>query len=168
MIAEYDIWEKVLIKLGAALTIPEPMVRHYINTYTPDLDDKNPDMVTIGRVTLPILSAEQGGSRKKNRRSDFARTAHAAKLMERIAVSVHLNEPVLLVGETGTGKTTVVQHLASLLNQNLTVINLSQQSDSSDLLGGFKPVDVKVLAVPLKNMFDELFSRTFSRKKNQQ
>ncbi|OAQ30077.1 P-loop containing nucleoside triphosphate hydrolase protein [Linnemannia elongata AG-77] len=168
MIAEYDVWEKVLIRLGAALTIPEQMVRHYINAYTPELDDRNPDRVTIGRVTLPILTMEQGGSRKKNKRSDFAKTAHAAKLMERIAVSVHLNEPVLLVGETGTGKTTVVQHLASLLNHNLTVINLSQQSDSSDLLGGFKPVDVKVLAVPLKNMFDDLFCRTFSRKKNQQ
>ncbi|KAF9437661.1 AAA ATPase midasin [Entomortierella beljakovae] len=168
MIAEYDVWERVLIRLGAALTIPEQLVRHYINAYTPDLDDKHPDSITIGRVTLPILSTEQGGSRKKSRRSDFAKTAHAAKLMERIAVSVHLNEPVLLVGETGTGKTTVVQHLASLLNHNLTVINLSQQSDSSDLLGGFKPVDVKVLAVPLKNMFDDLFSRTFSRKKNQQ
>ncbi|KAG0206795.1 AAA ATPase midasin [Mortierella sp. GBA30] len=168
MIAEYDVWEKVLIRLGAALTIPEPMIRHYINAYTPELDDRNVDRITIGRVTLPILSMEQGGARKKNKRSDFAKTAHAAKLMERIAVSVHLNEPVLLVGETGTGKTTVVQHLATLLNHNLTVINLSQQSDSSDLLGGFKPVDVKVLAVPLKNMFDELFSRTFSRKKNQQ
>ncbi|KAG0376096.1 AAA ATPase midasin, partial [Mortierella sp. AD032] len=168
MIAEYDVWEKVLIRLGAALTIPEQLVRHYINSYTPDLDDRNPDRITIGRVTLPILSVEQGGSRKRNKRSDFAKTAHAAKLMERIAVSVHLNEPVLLVGETGTGKTTVVQHLAGLLNHNLTVINLSQQSDSSDLLGGFKPVDVKVLAVPLKNMFDDLFCRTFSRKKNQQ
>ncbi|KAK3821372.1 MAG: P-loop containing nucleoside triphosphate hydrolase protein [Benniella sp.] len=170
MIAEYDVWEKVLIRLGAALAIPEPMVRHYINSYTPDLDDKMPDAIRIGRVTLPILAMDQGGaaSRVKGRRSDFAKTAHAAKLMERIAVSVHLNEPVLLVGETGTGKTTVVQHLASLLNHNLTVINLSQQSDSSDLLGGFKPVDVKVLAVPLKNMFDDLFPRTFSRKKNQQ
>ncbi|KAG0022720.1 AAA ATPase midasin [Entomortierella chlamydospora] len=168
MIAEYEVWERVLIRLGAALTIPEQLVRHYINAYTPELDDRNPDMITIGRVTLPILSTEQGGSRKKSKKSDFAKTAHAAKLMERIAVSVHLNEPVLLVGETGTGKTTVVQHLASLLNHNLTVINLSQQSDSSDLLGGFKPVDVKVLAVPLKNMFDDLFSRTFSRKKNQQ
>ncbi|KAI1311961.1 AAA ATPase midasin [Mortierella claussenii] len=168
MIAEYDVWERVLIRLGAALTIPEQLVRHYINAYTPELDDRDPSRVTIGRVTLPILTTEEGGSRKKIRRSDFAKTAHAAKLMERIAVSVHLNEPVLLVGETGTGKTTVVQHLASLLNHNLTVINLSQQSDSSDLLGGFKPVDVKVLAVPLKNMFDDLFSRTFSRKKNQQ
>ncbi|KAG0241019.1 AAA ATPase midasin [Mortierella sp. GBA43] len=169
MIAEYDVWEKVLIRLGAALTIPEPMVRHYINSYTPELDDKAADWITIGRVTLPVLSVDHGGSSKrKGRRSDFAKTAHAAKLMERIAVSVHLNEPVLLVGETGTGKTTVVQHLASLLNHNLTVINLSQQSDSSDLLGGFKPVDVKVLAVPLKIMFDDLFPRTFSRKKNQQ
>ncbi|KAG0370064.1 AAA ATPase midasin [Gamsiella multidivaricata] len=168
MIAEYDVWERVLIRLGAALTIPEQMVRHYINAYIPDLNDRDPNTITIGRVTLPILSTEQGGARKRSRRSDFAKTAHAAKLMERIAVSVHLNEPVLLVGETGTGKTTVVQHLASLLNHNLTVINLSQQSDSSDLLGGFKPVDVKVLAVPLKNMFDDLFSRTFSRKKNQQ
>ncbi|KAI8600925.1 P-loop containing nucleoside triphosphate hydrolase protein [Dissophora ornata] len=169
MIAEYDVWERVLIRLGAALGIPEQMIRHYINAYTPDLDDRDPNVVTIGRVALPILSPEHGGAaRRKGRRSDFAKTAHAAKLMERIAVSVHLNEPVLLVGETGTGKTTVVQHLASLLNHNLTVINLSQQSDSSDLLGGFKPVDVKVLAVPLKNMFDDLFSRTFSRKKNQQ
>ncbi|KAF9110511.1 AAA ATPase midasin [Mortierella sp. AM989] len=168
MIAEYDVWERVLIRLGAALTIPEQLIRHYINAYTPELDDRSSDAITIGRVTLPILSMEQGGSKKKSKRSDFAKTAHAAKLMERIAVSVHLNEPVLLVGETGTGKTTVVQHLASLLNHNLTVINLSQQSDSSDLLGGFKPVDVKVLAVPLKNMFDDLFSRTFSRKKNQQ
>ncbi|KAF9929042.1 AAA ATPase midasin, partial [Modicella reniformis] len=173
MIAEYDVWEKVLIRLGAALTIPEPMIRHYINSYIPELDDKMSDRITIGRVTLPILSLEQGGTggarrRGGGRRSDFAKTAHAAKLMERIAVSVHLSEPTLLVGETGTGKTTVVQHLASLLNHHLTVINLSQQSDSSDLLGGFKPVDVKVLAVPLKNTFDDLFSRTFSRKKNQQ
>ncbi|KAF9915434.1 AAA ATPase midasin [Lobosporangium transversale] len=172
MIAEYDVWERVLVRLGAALTIPEQMVRHYINSYTPELNDRDPDNITIGRVTLPILGIDQGGSHRKVkkgiRKSDFAKTAHAAKLMERIAVSVHLNEPVLLVGETGTGKTTVVQHLASLLNHNLTVINLSQQSDSSDLLGGFKPVDVKVLAVPLKNMFDDLFSRTFSRKKNQQ
>ncbi|KAG0307077.1 AAA ATPase midasin [Dissophora globulifera] len=178
MIAEYDIWERVLIRLGEALGIVEQMTRHYIHSYTPELDDRNPTSVRIGRVTLPILTLDDGGasstggatgvSRKRGKRSDFAKTAHAAKLMERIAVSVHLNEPVLLVGETGTGKTTVVQHLASLLNHNLTVINLSQQSDSSDLLGGFKPVDVKVLAVPLKNMFDDLFTRTFSRKKNQQ
>ena len=167
MIAEYDVWVQVLIRLGAALTLPEQTVLHYINNYAPKLDESHDDFITIGRVTLPVLTVEDGGSRRRGKRPTFARTAHAAKLLERIAVSVRLNEPTLLVGETGTGKTTVVQQLAHLLNHDLTVINLSQQSDSSDLLGGFKPVDVKVLAVPLKIMFDELFTRTFSKKKNQ-
>jgi midasin len=32
--------------------------------------------------------------------------------MERVAVAISLAEPVLLVGETGTGKTTLVQQIA--------------------------------------------------------
>lgn len=47
-----------------------------------------------------------------------------------------------MVGETGTGKTTCVQEIAKLLNKNLHVFNMNQNTDSSDLLGGFKPVDL--------------------------
>ncbi|KAJ9076840.1 AAA ATPase midasin [Entomophthora muscae] len=88
--------------------------------------------------------------------------------MERILACVHLTEPVLLVGETGTGKTTVVQHLAGLMNQKLIAVNLSQQSDSSDLLGGFKPVDGKALAFPLFETFQELFCATFNAEMNRE
>jgi midasin len=42
--------------------------------------------------------------------------------LERIARSVKHNELVLLVGETGTGKTTLVQNLALRLGQKLTVL----------------------------------------------
>jgi midasin len=42
----------------------------------------------------------------------FARTGAAMRAMEAVAVAVALREPVLLVGETGTGKTTLVQQLA--------------------------------------------------------
>ena len=42
--------------------------------------------------------------------------------MEKIAVCVNQNEPILLVGDTGAGKTTVVQYLASQLGQTLTVL----------------------------------------------
>lgn len=70
-----------------------------------------------------------------------------------------------MVGETGTGKTTVVQHLAALLNRDITVINVSQQTESSDLLGGYKPIDTKTFAVPLKETFDQLFLATFRLKR---
>lgn len=42
----------------------------------------------------------------------FAETGHAMRLMEGVAVALQHQEPVLLVGETGTGKTTLVQRLA--------------------------------------------------------
>ena len=38
---------------------------------------------------------------------------HAMRLMERVAVAARQQEPCLLVGETGTGKTALVQQLAT-------------------------------------------------------
>ena len=63
-------------------------------------------------------------------------TREVNQLMERIALCVHHNEPVLLVGETGVGKTAIVQFLAAHVGMTLRVVNLSQHSDSSDLIGG--------------------------------
>jgi midasin len=73
----------------------------------------------------------------------------------------------LLVGETGTGKTTAVQYMATTLNRPLTAINLSTQTESSDLLGGFKPIDAAVTARQIYASWLELFRQTFSRKKNE-
>ncbi|KAG7997478.1 hypothetical protein I3843_01G213100 [Carya illinoinensis] len=96
----------------------------------------------------------------------FAEIRSSVHLLERIACSVKCNEPVLLVGETGTGKTTLVQYLAMKLTQKLTVLNLSQQSDVADLLGGFKPMDARFICFPLYKEFEDLFSKTFSMKVN--
>lgn len=78
---------------------------------------------------------------------------------------VKYSEPVLLAGETGTGKTTLIQHLAQHLNRTLTVVNMSTQSDASDLVGGYRPVDGIALE-KLKLDFIELFSNTFNSKSN--
>jgi len=42
----------------------------------------------------------------------FARTGHAMRAMEAVAAAAAQREPVLLVGETGSGKTTLVQQIA--------------------------------------------------------
>lgn len=41
---------------------------------------------------------------------------------------------------------------------------MSQQSGVADLLGGFKPVDAQFVYFPLYKEFEDLFSRTFSKK----
>ena len=46
-------------------------------------------------------------------------------------------------------------------------MNLSQQSEAGDLLGGFKPVNIRSLATPIKDEFDLLFEETFSAAKNE-
>ena len=122
-------------------------------------------LLSIGRVTLPVLkqsrllspsNMERPGSANK-----FAYTGAALRLLESLSACVAMASPVLLVGETGCGKTTVVQHLAECVGQKLVVQNLNIQSDTTDLLGGFKPVDIATVARPLVEKFVELFQATF-------
>lgn len=106
-------------------------------------------------------------SRPQKRGRPFSVNPYTLRLLEKLAVAVSRKEPLLLVGETGTGKTTSIQHLASQLGRKMVAFNLSQQSESGDLLGGFKPQNTRSLIVPMKDEFDELFNATFSAKKNQ-
>lgn len=46
-----------------------------------------------------------------------------------------VREPVLLVGETGVGKTTVCQLLSILLGSKLHILNCHQYTETSDFLG---------------------------------
>ncbi|CAJ1950871.1 unnamed protein product [Sphenostylis stenocarpa] len=115
----------------------------------------------IGRVSLQYTEKPLHQHKRP-----FVEIRSSLHVLERIACSVKYNEPVLLVGETGTGKTTIVQNLASRLGQKLTVFNLSQQSDVADLLGGFKPMDAQSVYLSLYTEFKELFTKTFSVKNN--
>ncbi|PHH91405.1 hypothetical protein CDD83_603 [Cordyceps sp. RAO-2017] len=137
---------------------------HFLSANIPHLEE-NDLVFSIGRAQLRKMKA---AARLQRSRRPFASTTHAKKLLEQIAVAVRLQEPVLLVGETGIGKTTVVQQLAESLGHKLIAVNLSQQSEVGDLLGGFKPVNVRSLAVPLKEEFEDLFAATgISASKNQ-
>jgi len=120
--------------------------------------------VHVGRVSLPAV-VTKGPPQTKSRRQ-FALHKPSLQLLARLATCVALNEPILLTGETGTGKTTTVSHLTSLLSRPLLSLNLSQQTESSDLLGSFKPVDARIPAAELQRRFQEMFAASFSREKN--
>ncbi|WVR04698.1 hypothetical protein IAU60_001709 [Kwoniella sp. DSM 27419] len=119
----------------------------------------------IGRTVMDITATNRRESPSTSR--PFALTRPSLILLERIAVALTLGEPTLLVGETGTGKTTAVQHIASIVKKPLTVLNLSMQTESSDLLGGFKPIDASIAARNLHARWQKLFCETFSMGKAQ-
>ncbi|KAF1972308.1 midasin [Bimuria novae-zelandiae CBS 107.79] len=119
--------------------------------------------IRIGRTRL----LRHKVSKRNTPNRPFSTNGYTLRLLEKIAVAVDCQEPLLLVGETGTGKTTCIQYLAEQLGRNLVAFNLSQQSESGDLLGGYKPVNVRSLVIPMNDEFDVLFNTTFSRKKNQ-
>lgn len=118
--------------------------------------------ITIGRYSLAKSKSRQG----KTQAGSFSTNPHTSRMLERVTAAVLNREPLLLVGETGVGKTTAVQHLATHLGKKLVPFNLSQQSEAGDLLGGFKPVNARTLMVPLKDEFDDLFAQSFSATKN--
>ncbi|KAJ4294136.1 AAA ATPase midasin [Kalmusia sp. IMI 367209] len=120
-------------------------------------------VIRIGRTKLSRYKISKRSAPSR----PFSTNGYTLRLLEKIAVAVDRQEPLLLVGETGTGKTTCIQYLAEHLGRKLVAFNLSQQSESGDLLGGYKPVNVRSLIIPLKDEFDVLFDTTFSRKKNQ-
>jgi midasin len=149
--------------IGALWGVPRDRIDFYLRLYKPRIDVST-IAVAVGRVSLP--RDEKASKRFLASGAIYAYTKHALRLMERIAACVALSEPVLLTGETGIGKTSVVQHLAKQLGKRLVVQNLNQQSDSSDLLGGYRPVELRSLCVPLMNDFGKLFPQSFSRSSN--
>jgi len=121
--------------------------------------------VRVGRTCIPARSDKP--IIQTNPFRPFAMHKPAISLMSRIVTAISHSEPILLTGETGTGKTSIITHLASLLRQPLISLNLSHQTESSDLIGGLKPVDARIPASALQERFIDLFGATFSRRKNE-
>ncbi|GAA5984033.1 hypothetical protein JCM10908_006021 [Rhodotorula pacifica] len=122
--------------------------------------------VKVGRVSLPYSAP----SKRTSSSRPYALTKPSLLLLEKLAVCLSLSEPVLLVGETGTGKTAAVGYLAELMGKRLTALNLSNQTEAGDLVGGFRPIDeieeARRAASELLNRFVELFGATFSLTRN--
>ncbi|KAH7267432.1 uncharacterized protein BKA55DRAFT_660069 [Fusarium redolens] len=130
----------LIVAIAEEMQLPKELAEHYFTTHIPNLNESD-NQFSIGRA---VLRKKKQSNRVQKSKRPFASTAHAKKLLEQIAVAVKLNEPVLL-------------QLAESLGHKLVAVNLSQQSEVGDLLGGFKPEE-----------FEDLFSATgISASKNQ-
>ncbi|KAG7088114.1 hypothetical protein E1B28_012139 [Marasmius oreades] len=125
-------------------------------------------VVTAVRMKRARVEAKpQSRLEVKSKTRPFAMHRPATILLSRIVTALSFGEPILLTGETGTGKTSVITHLANTLRQPLISLNLSHQTESSDLLGGFRPVDTRIPGIRLFDQWLDIFVETFSRKKNE-
>jgi midasin len=62
------------------------------------------------------------------------------RLFALVAAAAAHDEPVLLVGETGCGKTSVCEVIAAAFDQQLVGVNCHQNMETADLLGSQRPV----------------------------
>ena len=67
-------------------------------------------------------------------------TSTMKRLGTLLSQALKYGEPVLLVGETGCGKTTICQLFASLNGLSLYTVNCHMHSESADFLGSLRPV----------------------------
>ena len=128
-------------------------------SYKPIMDVRK-SYVSIGRATIPrSLSGES--KMQESASIPFVATAHSLRLLEKTAIAIQTEEAILLVGETGIGKTACIQHLSKITGTELLVLNMNQQSDSSDLVGSFRPVESHVLLMPMLVSFQSLVRITW-------
>lgn len=108
---------KVLVAKAALLALPTSAAEHLLTTHKPGLQQAA-TAVLVGRAHLPrdartrSLQSIAAAATAAAKPRAFAHTGHAARLLESVATGVAAAEPLLLVGEAGTGKTALVQHLA--------------------------------------------------------
>lgn len=148
---------KLAMAVAEKFGIVTAKAEYFCDLHKPSISSSSEALI-VGRARLTRKVVQYATYEKDNTRFFFTRPSLC--LLERIASCVMQKEPVLLVGETGTGKTSAIQYLAKSTNHKLTVINMNQQSESTDLLGGYKPIDLKFLIRPIHEEFLFLF-RTF-------
>ena len=72
--------------------------------------------------------------------SDIIWTSAMQRIFVLVSRALRFNEPVLLVGETGAGKTSVCQVFATATSQRLHGLNCHQNTETADLIGGLRPI----------------------------
>ena len=99
---------KLSQEIAFTMNISKDDAEYLTTKHKPSLSQTDSGL-QIGRVHLPFAATTMG---RPPLHSVFSLTKHTAVLLEAATAALVHNEPLLLVGETGVGKTTSVQFLA--------------------------------------------------------
>lgn len=116
-IAVKNIVESVMSKKGPRVVVDEDKL--YSEDFSPE-------------ITLYKQRSDKNGG--------VVWTRAMRRLFVLVARALRNNEPVLLVGETGCGKTTVCQMLADAFASELHILNAHQNTETGDLIGAQRPI----------------------------
>lgn len=122
---------------------------------------KDRKSLSVGRADLEVSSRQS-----QPKLTQISMTTHFCLLLEKCARATQFSENVLLSGESGTGKTTCIQTLADMTGRKLLVLNLSSQTEISELIGGLKPVSRESRLSSVIIEWKWLFRTTYSMKRN--
>ena len=90
----------------------------------------------VGLAMLPRLpTTSEMGARKANV------PVSNLPILEGMMLSVQQAWPVILVGPSGSGKSSLIEHLAAICGNSLVTFPLNSDIDAMDLVGGFEQVD---------------------------
>uniref|UniRef100_A0A182SC78 AAA+ ATPase domain-containing protein n=1 Tax=Anopheles maculatus TaxID=74869 RepID=A0A182SC78_9DIPT len=95
----------------------------------------------LERVMADGVDVKEAVGREEKRRGGegIVWTFDMRRMAVLTAKALQFNEPVLLVGPTGCGKTTVCQLLATLEQKTLRILNCHMHTEGADFLGGLRP-----------------------------
>jgi len=91
---------------------------------------KNKGTVKVGSITLPINAVPDLNYVPENQY-----VVGCQDILEAMALAVNQKKPTLLKGETGTGKTTLVNQLGYLTNNSVRQINLNGNTTVDEIVG---------------------------------
>ena len=140
-----DLAEGGYMLLGERLRQPveQAVVREVLHTLlrssvAPDALYARKHSEFLAALGLPP-SAERDAAGKAGTAAGAVWIPSAVRIHSLVAACMRHDEPVLLVGDTGTGKTTVCQLYAEATGQTLHIINCHQHTETADFLGGLRP-----------------------------
>ncbi|KAL4485768.1 hypothetical protein ABPG72_012308 [Tetrahymena utriculariae] len=145
--AIYD--EKMVYDILEVLELPKEEHQLSVLKHYPEIEATQ-KAVKIGKLGVLQRSffgknLDESEAQTFRSTSNIIYNAYSSRLIEKIASCLAFNEPCLLVGDTGCGKTTMAQHVAEQFRKKIYIYNMNQGSDAIDLIGGFKPIDVRLL-----------------------